>query len=431
MNPLWLLLGTLHALVPVTLQGSELSAFYRSMAHNSHKLALVSTNDTQHIWVATEHISQGEAILGIPIELCITTFDNFPLSEYLTDFHPDTVLAVRLLYEKFMGERGGFVNSYVHSLPANLSHSSLWTEEQMETLKHEINYGTQVKYTSDLSNTYYLVKKKLKAVVPPEVLEWDAWTWAMTLSQGRAFSLDKYTWLTSRGYPADEREKQVNGGALYPLIDLIPHSPLPMKYRSQEHRAIVMQGGKKPGAVLLADRDFKPQQAIVFHYNSLTNYAMLYLHGYFIDHNLDEYFEVSVGEDPSCPGTVRKGDCFFALNVTHINYKLLNWIRIFKSTSVIKVHPKNIEKVYLTPGSNETQSHFTSSLVMYRDLVTVRMTQTYAESLRKQRRALHFVNETYYHTSVRLGVSQKVAMHAHLALIDRLMLRLLGAALAL
>lgn len=431
MNRLWVLFVVGLALVPVTLQGQQLEAFYSSMAHNSHKVVLIRTEEDQYAWVATQAISRGEPIIGIPLELCITSFDHFPLSEHLTEFLPDTVLAVRLLYEKFVNERGGFTNSYVHSLPANLTQSSLWPEDKLDMLQHEINYAAKVKYASDLTNTYYLVKRKLKQVVPAEMLEWDAWLWAMTLSQAKGFSLDKYTWLTSRGYPAEEQDKVTHGGAFYPLIDLVPHRPLPRRYRGEQHRAIVMQGGKKPGPILLADRDFQPKQMIVLHNRNMTNYEMLFLHGYFIDRNLDEYFEVSVGEDPTCPGTVRKGDCFFSLNVTTLNYKLLNWLRIFNSVTVIKATPRNIEKIFLSPSANETQGHFTTALVMYRDLLTVRMKQTYAESLRTQRRALQLVNETYYHTSVRLGISQKVAMHAHLALVERLTLRLMLAALSL
>ena len=431
MKRLWGLLVGVLAIVPVTLQGQELDVFYSSMAHNSHKVALVKTQEQQYAWVATSHISRGEAIIGIPLELCITSFDTFPLSEYLTDFQPDTILALRLLYEKFVNERGGFINSYVHSLPVNLTQTSLWSEEQQETLKHEINYGVQVKYASDLTNTYYLVKRKLKHVVPDEMLEWDAWVWAMTLSQAKGYSLDRYTWLTSIGYPAEARDRTTYGGAFYPLIDLVPHYPLPMKYRGEQHRAVVMQSGKKPGPILIADRDFKPKQVIVCHNRNMTNYEMLFLHGYFMDRNLDETFDVSVGEDPTCPGIVRKGECFFTLNVTSINFKLLNWLRILNSVTVIKATPRNIDKIYMSPGANETQTHFTTALVMYRDLLTARMKQTYAESLRKQRRSLQLVNETYYHTSVRLGVSQKVAMHAHLAKVERLTLRLVLAALSL
>ena len=430
--PIVLSLLAVSAIVPVTLQGPELDSFFSQMLHNSKKLDLIHTQDGKYRWVANQPISRGEPILGIPLTMCLTSFETFPLTPHLSDLHPDQVLTVRLLYEKFMAPRGGFHNSYVHSLPTNLTLLALWTDEEKDRLQTEINYGMQVKLQSDITNSYYTVKKRLKTVeIPTEMMEWDSWAWAFMIAQTKAFQLDRYLWLIANGYPAEERDKGILGGGFYPLIDLIGHWPLQRKERGEVQHTVVMQGGKVPGPIFFADRNFVPKQEIFYHHRNMSNYELLYLYGYIIDHNPDETFEVNGGDDPNCPAIQRKSECWFPLGPFSVNFTLLNWLRLLKTKSVIRATPKNILSLYVNPPLNETQAAFTQSLVLYRMMVVDRMERSSSVPLRKQVRALQLVNDTVYQLTVGLGVSQKRLMHRQLRLVDKEMMKLLAGALGI
>jgi hypothetical protein len=74
---------------------------------------------------------------------------------------------------------------------------------------------------------------------------------------------------------------------MYGLLDLTNHAPLPRKYRYEPAHTIRAQL-VNPAFLMYADRDFLAGQAIVWDYGFLSNTELFFIHGFVIDHNLDE-----------------------------------------------------------------------------------------------------------------------------------------------
>ena len=158
-------------------------------------------------------------------------------------------------------------------------------------------------------------------------------------------------------------DEDIKAFKMCPLLDLVNHKPLPLKYRGQHIGPIrILEDGTS--SVMLADRDFKPGQEIFWNQHGLfrtPNIELLYGGGFVIDKNLDEYFTLHL-TDEVCDYKNIPDKCKFEVNSYEINDFFLYKVRcLFYKYTVNKEIPENIGN-YLTyykslPKTNKNPKH--------------------------------------------------------------------------
>jgi hypothetical protein len=388
--------------------------------------------------IATQDIKRGHIIGATPAIFLLTSFDDYPFKSYLKKGPQALSLLGRFVYEKFINNSRDYINTYVKTLPSEINNVFNWTAEEYRYLSSSIHGGLSLKSPLDYEKgweIYYEGISRYPGITSlcPACLEKDVYTWAYTIVFSRAYDIVKYVWKQLRGLPVAAGDDIIYGAVFIPMLDLINHSPIPVKYKKDpKDVGLKFQVSGSPGAVLVAEGDFPAGSEITFAYGEKRNLELYIPYGFFIKNNLDEYTTAAMGRVENCLETLLKESnaCLFKLRVYEINQNLLYMIRKFYSSSEVPLLSSDSETLSYydsLDGSGETKSNFITSILQYHSSIFKNIESSCAFPFREVSRRLQ---STYTNKRMRdvdeMCYESHMAFFKHIRRSDRLLYRELG-----
>lgn len=357
----------------------EVFQHLRPVANNFIKSTVIHLDDSREFGVvAMEDIQRGEPIVGIPLELCLTSFDRFDWTELLTPAGAPTVLIGRLIYERHYKAHSTWVKTHINLIhPNNIAAS--WPEDDLKHLRQvygqPFNIKLQVGFESGFKAYRSMLEKDSKVALKcPICLSKEAWKWGYDIVVSRSFDFPLYDYKRMRKMKYDPSDMEVKGLGYFPLLDYMPHAPLPSRFKNKGILGISFQAEGTPSAVLYSDRDVKAGQEVTWSYSNLRNLELLYAHGVVIERNPDEWYMISAPKEVECTEDKAEEHCLFKVVPDQINHNLMLYLHRLRNTEAaelgqdIETHFKGLTsakakqkvlettKVYVQVVSNEAFS---------------------------------------------------------------------------
>lgn len=445
---MWLLCLLLVAargyIVPDTMTMDEKIALYQGLDKNLHGCALhIYSNERGMSIVSLQDIPFNEPYLAIPAELTISSFDTFDWYPYVRDGGPEMTLIARLIYEKFIANRGPWVTEYVHALPTFIDAVLNWTESEKKELYdhafHKFNIEMPLPYEGGFV-TFSQMLGKVPGIYNtcPHCLYPETYAWSYLNMFARAFKQTLASWKMVKGYQWAAGEDTIEGAAMYPLLDLVNHDPTPKRYRNvKDFYTIRTQTGKMPAFVMFADRDFPKHTELVWEYGKKSNLELIYGYGFVMEKNVHDHFMYDYTSNRFCTGTRMQSDvCRFKIGVFEHNDDLLNMIRQ-DVTNVDYILPNITSpveyfKTLEDDSEPETRSNFVESLRLYRQgLEEYHKGISKLWPLRTERREYLKAQTTRARWAFKFGIAEKLVLLEHLKIMDRLAMQVLWSGLGL
>lgn len=246
--------------------------------------------------LARRSISDGDELLKIPIDLCLTRRsarkalgkDALPsdINEYLA-------IACQLIHEKFVLGEESFFAPYMGVLPevGEVNPTFAWTEEEVAflagspviaaTLSLKAKLGRE--YNDLLAGEDGLIKKFPKRF-PAEYFTSENWTWAFVMLFSRAIRL--------RSLAVGERL------AMVPYADLINHSAFSGAFLDARATGDWLFKNGEEEVILYADRGYRQMEQVYISYGQKSNAELLLLYGFALERNPYNSVDVTVSIAP-------------------------------------------------------------------------------------------------------------------------------------
>lgn len=232
--------------VQTTMTEEEFSEFYKKIEEQGVEIVKV-LNKGNGIVVKKQVMSK-QPVLCVDEKMRIFPGDQYALSQFVEGFKNLTALKVRVLYEKFVARRGGFLTEYVHSLPTFIHHYGNWTESQREYYKSVAIEKFDERELLELDEFQSIVDA-LKGVegLPEEMLTYSSFMWVSFHVKSR------YFWCKGdNGETVD---------CMYPFLDLVNFEPI--NYFSTVQEFFRVQDGK---TCLVTSKELQPGDEFVIDY---------------------------------------------------------------------------------------------------------------------------------------------------------------------
>ena len=385
--------------------------------------------------IATQDIKRGQVLGATPAEFLVTSFDDYPLKNYLKKGPHALALIGRFVYEKFINNSKDYINLYIRTLPSEVNLVFNWTAEEYGYLRS--SFPGAIKSPADYEEGWELYYEGITRYpgmsnLCPACLEKDVYTWAYAQVFSRAFDIVKTVWKQLRGLPVVAGDETVNGAAFIPMLDLVNHSPIPVKYKKDTSDVgLRFQVSSSLAAVLIAQKDFPAGSEISWAYGESRNIELYISYGFYLKNNIDEYIPIYTVLTENCLETILEQSnlCLFKLRVYEINQNLLYLFRKLYSSSDMPLLSSESELLSYynsLDGSGETKSNFINSILLYHSSVSNKIesgcTLPFREVSRKLKgpytnKRMRDVDEICYES--------QMAFFKHIRRSDRLALKLL------
>ena len=268
--------------------------------------------------LSKETIGEGELLLTIPLDLCLTRavaqvvkVSLIVVNSFNSRLHllcnqeilgkaiiPDYMdeyiaIAVLLMREKLKGEQSRW-KPYLDILPSKeeVNPAYIWSDEELEMLR---------------GSPTYPAAKSLRRKIEAEFEELQSTTFSRNSEQfpSHLYSFDLFLWsfviLFSR---ATRLPSKLSGEelALVPYADLLNHSPYSSTYiDSQTAWGISSFLNKRQEVAVYSDRSYKKFEQVFISYGEKSNSDLLLLYGFALERNPFNAVDITVGlskEDP-------------------------------------------------------------------------------------------------------------------------------------
>lgn len=266
------------------------------LAISTETLDEVTNESTGRGLLARRNINEGDELLTIPINLCMTiqTARDTLGSDVITDgMNEYLAIATLLIQEKFVKGEQSFWAPYLGVLPEveEVNPTFTWSEEDLSFL----DGSPVVAATQSLQNK---LKREYDALLggdgalcerypdrfPPEYFTHENWVWAFTMLFSRAIRLRNL--------------KEGEALALVPYADLINHSPFSGAYvDAREEGDWLIKTGEEE-VILYADRGYRKMEQVYISYGPKSNAELLLLYGFAMERNPFNSVDVTVSIAP-------------------------------------------------------------------------------------------------------------------------------------
>jgi hypothetical protein len=352
---------------------------------------------------AISSIAKGSVILKVPSSHIITTFDEFPLSNYFQNLNPDIIAPALLISLKM--QNSSFVSQFIHQFPADYQGPSSWLDpDLMVYLSKFIEKPEKIDSSLPYFEDYKRITSKIKGL---SQLWYDKknFAWAEQLKRTHGIKITKGDWKVLKGEKLNKEDYDIKGYAFVPMFELYNQNLLPDIHYSEKYPLEFIPGY----FVLRAGRDFKPGQEIYMPYEKKNNYQLFMDSGLNVAHSSLDKLMITHKKylEPNQQGENAEES------------SELNFTREFYLSS------RELSQEYLDLFSSDPKP-----LLKYRQGVR-REILNFKFSLRHQRRRLKILDEMHIKLIFRLSISEKVASYHCLGIIDKELLRHLAKALKL
>lgn len=246
--------------------------------------------------LARRSVSDGDELLKIPMDLCITrksarkalgkdTLQN-GINEYLA-------IACQLIHEKYVLGPKSFFDAYMGVLPEveEVNPTFTWPDEDLAFLDgspvvaatKSLQMKLKREYDDLLGGDNGLIAK-FPDRFPAEHFTYENWVWAFTMLFSRAIRL--------RNLKVGERL------AMVPYADLINHSAFSQTFiDARESGDWIFKDGEEE-VILYADRGYRQMEQIYISYGQKSNAELLLLYGFALERNPYNSVDVTVSIAP-------------------------------------------------------------------------------------------------------------------------------------
>ncbi|GMI15864.1 hypothetical protein TrLO_g12087 [Triparma laevis f. longispina] len=234
--------------------------------------------------LARRSINNGDEIISIPLELCLTKENCLEIYNQNYKLLPESVneyiiIALSLIHLKHIKPDNVF-KPYLSILPTteDVSPTFTWLENDLKQLKGSPVISATKSLQIKLEREYntYVVDAGLNV----EDFTYERWIWAFTMLFSRAIRL--------RNLEAGESI------ALVPYVDLINHSPYSTSFvDARESGDWLFKTGKEE-IILYADRGYRKMEQVYISYGEKGNGDLLLLYGFALERNPYNSVDVTV-----------------------------------------------------------------------------------------------------------------------------------------
>ena len=212
---LFFLTHTCFSKLPERLPMEEIQKYYESF--ESQGLKLKDYGPKGLGFELLKNIEPGSVVFCINNTQKLFPYDEYELSEYVSDLEEVTQIKVKVLYYKFMSTSSDFLTIYIKSMSNSFFHYGQWTSEQRQLFE---NLTLIEFYYQDPTGEeeFSLIKAALAECpsIPPDMLEYESYMWANYV-------------VKSRFYTYNSQDEDIF--VMIPVLDIPNHYPNPAKYR--------------------------------------------------------------------------------------------------------------------------------------------------------------------------------------------------------
>ena len=243
--------------------------------------------------LARESMTDGELMMTIPLELCLTKkVAKEKLGSIVTD-DMDEYIAIALL---LMSEKGKGAQSlwkaYFDVLPdaEEVYPAFIWSEAELALLEGSPTFSAAKSLQMKLKTEFELLKSNVFERYPSQ------------FPSGQ-FSFELFQWAFIMLFSRAARLTSKLGGeelALVPYADLMNHNPYSNTYIDAQRSGVAFISKTEEVAVY-ADRPYKKFEQVFINYGEKGNADLLLLYGFALERNPFNAVDISVGiskEDP-------------------------------------------------------------------------------------------------------------------------------------
>lgn len=274
------------------------------LAISTETLDEVTNESTGRGLLARRSINEGDELLTIPMELCMTidrARDVFGTSVITAGMNEYLAIALLLVHEKYNTDGRSSWKSYLDILPEveEVNPTFTWAEEDLNFLDGSPVVAATLSLKMKLEREYNdllggegALCDRFPSRFPREVFTLERWTWAFTMLFSRAIRLRNL--------------KDGEGLALVPYADLINHSPFSGAYvDAREVGSWLFKTGEEE-VILYADRGYRKMEQIYISYGPKSNAELLLLYGFALERNPFNSVDVTVSLAPRTKAVVEQ-----------------------------------------------------------------------------------------------------------------------------
>ena len=193
----------------------------------------------------------GEPVLCVNISDRLLPSADYELRHLTSAFTNLTALKTRILFERYLGQRGNPTSDFIFSLTDYVHHYGLWSTSQQSLLKNLtlINFDEKTHLELLENEEFNEIVKVFKQVknINPEMLDYKTFAWASFQVKSR------YFW-------CDGGDQGVVD-CMHPHLDLVNFEPINFFSRNQEF--LLDKDGQR---CFLAKKDLQPGDELTFDY---------------------------------------------------------------------------------------------------------------------------------------------------------------------
>ena len=225
--------------------------------------------------LSKESIGEGELLLTIPLDLCLTRAVSQELlgKAVIPDYMDEYIaIAILLMSERLKDEKSRW-KPYFDVLPSitDVNPAYVWSEEELDMLLGSPTYPAAKSLRKKIETEYEEVKNTVFArdpgLFPLDKFTYDLFLWSFVMLFSRAARL------TSK-LAGEEL-------ALVPYADLMNHNPFSNTYIDAQRSGMPLMSKKEEVAVY-ADRGYKKFEQVFISYGEKSNSDLLLLYGNFL-----------------------------------------------------------------------------------------------------------------------------------------------------
>ena len=390
---LWVLIAVASAYsVPKTSKHGDLTTYYGRL--NDFNVAAKQYESLGLGMQSLRDINAEEAVFCIELDLVIKSTDNFPLSPYMKDFTSVETLICRVLYEKFMGVRGGFLNDYIHTLPTHITSPREWSQSHLALFRRlNIFEGFENFFNSTVE--YEKIKQVFRKVYapPPEVFDYGTYVWASSVVLSRSLTYKNST-------------TGVIVMTLSPYIDLVNYWPNPYSYQGESFAVNDQE------QCIIATRPIKAGDQVFVEYTKAESSVFFYTYQFNLELNPHDSIIYTY------TGTMQTETKEFKLKTREVNLQALE---LFTHDAGLpqKIRP-NLRNYFMRIISGDKVKPLLAAMLIYKNQFMDGLKLTGRPGLREIRRLTP--KDEYEKSIISFAAASRRTMYNHLLVLHREMI---------
>ena len=390
---LWVLLAVASAYsVPKMTKPGDLTRFYSRL--KDFNITVKQYEGLGLGMQSLRDINAGDPVFCVELYLIIKSSDYFPLVPYMKGLNEVESILCRVLYEKFIGDRGYFLNDYVHSLPTHVQSPREWTTDHLSLFKR-LNIFPGFEEFFNTTVEYEKIKQVFKKVygAPPQVFEFESYVWASAVVMNRALYYKNST-------------TGANLMSLSPYLDLANYWPNPYSYQGESFTFSDKE------ECIMATRPIKAGDQIFVEYTKAESSAFFYSYQFNLEFNPHDSITYTYR------GTAETDTKEFKLKTREMNLQVLE---LFTHDAGMrqKITP-NLRSYFLKVRSGNKVKPLLSAMLLYKNQFMQGLELTGYPGLREIRRLLP--NDAYEKSIIDFAAASRKTRYNHLLVLHKEML---------